>query len=59
MATATNGGAAPRVAEDYILELPVSIQEALLGGKVTVPTIDGQVAVTIPPGSNTGTGVSI
>ncbi len=26
----------------------------MLGGKITVPTIDGRVTVTIPPGSNTG-----
>lgn len=41
--------------QDFILDLPISIQEALLGAKVTVPTADGHVAVTIPPGSNTGT----
>ena len=41
--------------DDYTLDLPISVQEAMLGGKVTVPTIDGKVAVTIPPGSNTGT----
>lgn len=39
---------------DILLDLPVSVQEAVMGGKVTVPTIDGKVAVTIPPGSNTG-----
>ena len=41
--------------QDFILDFPISIQEAVLGAKVTVPTADGQVAVTIPPGSNTGT----
>jgi len=41
--------------QDFVLELPISVQEALLGAKVTVPTSDGQVSVTIPPGSNTGT----
>ena len=40
---------------DILLDLPVSISEALLGAKVTVPTADGQVTVSIPPGSNTGT----
>lgn len=39
---------------DILLDLPISVQEAVMGGKVTVPTIDGKVAVTIPPGSNTG-----
>lgn len=40
---------------DILLELPVSVQEAVMGAKVTVPTVDGRVAVTIPAGSNTGT----
>ncbi len=39
---------------DILLDLPVSVQEAVLGGKVTVPTIDGKVTVSIPAGSNTG-----
>ncbi|BAE49692.1 DnaJ C-terminal domain-containing protein [Paramagnetospirillum magneticum] len=39
---------------DVLLDLPVTVQEAVLGGKVPVPTIDGKVMVTIPPGSNTG-----
>jgi DnaJ-class molecular chaperone len=37
------------------LELPVSLPEAVLGGKVEVPTIDGPVTMTIPKGSNSGT----
>lgn len=40
---------------DILLDLPVSVQEAVMGAKVTVPTIDGRVSVSIPPGSNTGT----
>ena len=36
------------------LELPISIKEAILGGKVTVPTISGKVMVTIPPYSSSG-----
>lgn len=39
---------------DIHMELPVSLNEAVLGGKVNVPTISGKVALTIPPGSNTG-----
>jgi DnaJ-class molecular chaperone len=40
---------------DIHLELPVSLAEAVRGGRITVPTIDGDVAMTIPKGSNTGT----
>lgn len=39
---------------DVLVEVPLSVQEAVMGGKVTVPTIDGKVALTIPPGTNTG-----
>ena len=37
------------------MELPVTLTEAALGGKVRVPTISGPVMLTVPPGSNTGT----
>lgn len=39
---------------DIHVELPVTLQEAVLGGQVKAPTIDGNVNLTIPPGSNTG-----
>lgn len=37
------------------LELPVTLQEALLGAEIQVPTITGRVSLKVPPGSNTGT----
>ena len=37
------------------LELPVSLQEAVLGATVNVPTVHGKVSMKIPAGSNTGT----
>jgi DnaJ-class molecular chaperone len=37
------------------LDLPVSLAEAVLGGKIEVPTIDGPVSMTVPEGANTGT----
>ncbi len=40
---------------DIQLELPVSLAEAVAGGSVEVPTVQGKVAVKIPPGSNSGT----
>ncbi len=36
------------------LEVPVTLQEALLGAEITVPTIDGNVTMRIPAGSNSG-----
>jgi DnaJ-class molecular chaperone len=39
---------------DIAMTLPVTLGEAALGAKVTVPTLDGRVTVTIPQGSNSG-----
>jgi DnaJ-class molecular chaperone len=36
------------------LQLPVTLYEAVLGGKVRVPTLDGAVDLAIPAGTNTG-----
>ena len=44
-----------RDGDDIQLDLPVSLAEAVLGARVQVPTIAGPVAMTIPPGSDTGT----
>lgn len=44
-----------REGQDIFLELPVSVQEAVLGGRVTVPTITGSVTMAIPEGSDSGT----
>ena len=43
-----------REGEDIVVELPITFDEAVLGGKVEVPTIGGRVSVTVPPGANTG-----
>jgi curved DNA-binding protein len=37
---------------DILLDLPLSLYEAMLGTKVTVPTLDGPVTLTIPPGTS-------
>jgi len=39
---------------DVALEVPVSVAEAVLGGKVEVPTVMGPVQLTIPKASNSG-----
>ncbi|MBR1604483.1 MAG: J domain-containing protein [Alphaproteobacteria bacterium] len=40
--------------KNILLELPISLKEAVLGAKITVPTINGKVAVNIPPYSSSG-----
>ena len=40
---------------DVTIDVPVTLGEAIGGAKITVPTVDGKVAVTIPPGANSGT----
>ena len=40
--------------DDIHLELPISLAEAVLGGKVKAPTPTGDVMLSIPKGANTG-----
>lgn len=44
-----------RQGDDIHLELPVTIDEAILGAKIPVPTIDGMVAVAVPKSASSGT----
>lgn len=44
-----------RQGDDISLELPISLSEAVLGGRVRVPTPTGDVTMSVPKGSNTGT----
>jgi DnaJ-class molecular chaperone len=44
-----------RAGDDVIIELPVTLQEAVLGASVSVPTVKGHVKLTIPPNSGDGT----
>ncbi len=43
-----------RKGDNLYSELPLSVREAVLGGKVETPSLDGMVALTIPPGIQTG-----
>jgi DnaJ-class molecular chaperone len=43
-----------RDGDNILLELPVSLAEAVLGARVEVPTVTGPVTMTIPKGSDTG-----
>jgi len=44
-----------RDGNDIRMELPVTLKEAVLGGKVPVPTFSGTVTLSVPANSNTGT----
>ncbi len=65
----TNGGAAgdlfliirsgthpvfTRVADNIEISIPVRVDEAALGAKIDVPTIDGRAQLRIPPGTQNG-----
>jgi DnaJ-class molecular chaperone len=39
---------------DILLELPITIDEAVLGGRVEVPTPSGRVQLTLPKGTSSG-----
>lgn len=43
-----------REGADLEMDLPISAPDAILGGKVTVPTPEGRVSMTVPAGSNSG-----
>jgi DnaJ-class molecular chaperone len=44
-----------RDGNDVIVEVPIGIPEAVLGGKVDVPTLDGDtLTVKVPPGTSSG-----
>lgn len=43
-----------REGNDVRVVLPITIDEAVLGGKVPVPTIDGTVKLSIPKGASSG-----
>lgn len=44
-----------RDGDDISLEVPISLSEAVLGAKIPVPTPTGNVTMSVPKGSNTGT----
>jgi DnaJ-class molecular chaperone len=43
-----------REGDDILLDLPITLDEAVLGGKVEVPTATGRVQLTIPKGTSSG-----
>lgn len=43
-----------REGDALVMDLPVSVPDAVLGAKVQAPTPDGPVTLTVPKGSNSG-----
>ncbi len=43
-----------RDGQNINLDLPISLKEAVIGGKVPVPTPSGSVTLTLPPNSSSG-----
>jgi molecular chaperone DnaJ len=43
-----------REGNDLLLDLPINIAQAALGDKIDVPTLNGDVSVTVPPGTQHG-----
>jgi DnaJ-class molecular chaperone len=41
-------------ANDVLVDLPLNLAEATLGATVPVPTLDGDVELTVPPGTPSG-----
>lgn len=43
-----------RQGDDILLDLPITLDEAVLGAKVEVPTVSGRVQMSIPKGTSSG-----
>ena len=44
-----------RKGKDISIEVPIALQESILGGKIQMPTIHGGVEMAIPKGASSGT----
>ncbi len=43
-----------REGKNIHLEIPLNVSEAILGGNIDIPTIDGTVSLKVPPGTGSG-----
>ncbi len=43
-----------RSTDDITIDVPLTIDEAVLGAKIEIPTLTGRVQLTIPPGTSSG-----
>lgn len=43
-----------REGDDLFMEIPITVGEAVKGGSIEIPTIDGRIKVKVPPNSQSG-----
>ncbi len=43
-----------RRGDDIVLDLQINVSQAALGDEITVPTVDGESALSVPPGTQSG-----
>lgn len=43
-----------REERNLLVEVPITVAEAILGAKIDIPSLDGMKSLTIPPGSSSG-----
>jgi molecular chaperone DnaJ len=43
-----------REEDNLFMEVPVTVREAILGGTITIPTVEGEVNLKVPAGSQSG-----
>lgn len=43
-----------RSGNDILMDVPITLKEAVLGAKITIPTLEGKVSVKVPANSTTG-----
>jgi molecular chaperone DnaJ len=48
-----------RRGQDILYELPINVPQAVLGDRISVPTVDGEATVEVPPGTQHGRVIKI
>jgi curved DNA-binding protein len=43
-----------REGNDLFVEIPITVAESVLGGKISVPTLEGTATMTVPPSTQSG-----
>jgi curved DNA-binding protein len=43
-----------RDGRDVLVEVPITVSEAIRGAQIEVPTLDGRATVSVPPGTDSG-----